>query len=137
MSEEKKLEQVIILSLETAQKMIKEHKTITPFAAWAFTDNNDIKMSSYQESLPDGSWQELIEHTVKNMRRLEKDEKLQITAVITALESGNNTAIGIQIETVAGAKLFIYPYSVNDSENISIDEPIQSDMLIAGKVFQH
>ncbi len=136
MEDEAILQRLVIASLEAAERMLKEHQTVIPFGVRASADTEDVKISCYHEKLPGADWQELIDHTVGKLKEHVASEDVHSTAIVTTLEADERSAIGIQIETPAGSKLFIYPFFLNGSEGVSIDEPIQSEGQIAGRVFE-
>ncbi len=137
MENEKKIEQLIILGLETAKKLIESHKTVIPFGVRVFNDNEEVSLCNYYEAVPDADWNELIEHTITKLKEFAQKEDICATGIFTTLENGDDTAVGIQIETPQTAKLFIFPYTISEDAKVTIKEaePIQSEALIASNVF--
>lgn len=134
MDEQKRLEKVVVFSLETAQKMMDEYQTVIPFGVRTFYDKEDIIMKCYQEKYPEDALPALIDHTVEELRELMVTEKLFATVIVTILEDGLDVAIGLQIETPLSAVLFVYPCE-KEADKWVLQEPEQMDTLIAPHVF--
>jgi hypothetical protein len=134
MENDKKMEQLLVSSIQAAQKMLDEYQMIIPFGVKAFLKNEDVKMQCFQEKFPKADWQELINLTATELKKAVKTEELFATTVITELESEGEKGVGIQIETIESAVLFVYPYEKKDDKWL-IDEPIQLDVLTAPKIF--
>ncbi len=135
MTNDKKIEQLITIGLDVAEKMIKGHDTVIPFACRIAKKDEDVKLSNHYAELPDADWAELLAHTATNLKEIVEKEDIFSTAIFTALQNGDDNAIGVQVETEKTATVFIYPFEVSEKEEIKISEPIQHDSLFAQQMF--
>jgi len=132
--EQKSLENIVIFSIEVAQKMLNEYGTVVPFGVRAFADSDEVMMRCFQEEQPEASWDELIETTVNKLKESVEEEDIFATAVVLRVESSDTTGIALQIDTRKAPALFVYPYHMQDEQWI-IGEPVQADVLLAPRVF--
>ena len=132
--EQKKLEQMVIFSIEVAQEMLNEYEAVIPFGVRAFADSDEIKMKCFHEEHPKANWGELIETTVNELKKSIAEEEIFATAVVLSVESEDAIGVGLQIDTRKGPALFVYPYRKEEDKWV-IDEPAQAVMLIAPIVF--
>ena len=132
--DQKKLERMVVFSIEVAQEMLNEYETVIPFGIHAFADSDEIKMKCFQEEHPKANWNELIKTTVDALKKSVEEDEIFATAVVLSVESEDTMGVGLQIDTRKGPALFVYPYHKDDDKWI-IDEPSQAEMLIAPRVF--
>ena len=133
MDQEKQIEQLVLLCIDTAKEMLKEYGVIIPFGIRSFNDSEDMKMNCPGDKLPEKDVSVQVENVVSELKQFVADENIFATAFVTELESDNESGIGLQIETVQTSVLFVYPYNKKDDDWI-IDEPIQTNQLLT-KVF--
>jgi len=133
-NEQKILERIVVFSMEIAQKMLEEYGTVIPFGVRAFADSDDVAMKCFQEEHPEASWDELIQITIDELKKLVEEENVFATAIVLSVESEDTIGIGLQIDTRQAPALFVYPYQQQD-EGWVIEEPSQADMLVAPRVF--
>ena len=133
MDQEKQIEQLVLLCIDTAKEMLKEYGVIIPFGIRSFNDSEDMKMNCPGDKLPEKDVSVQVEKVVSELKQFVADENIFATAFVTELESDNESGIGLQIETVQTSVLFVYPYNKKDDDWI-IDEPIQTNQLLT-KVF--
>lgn len=133
MDQQKQIEQLVLLCIDTAKEMLKEYKVIIPFGIRAFNDSEDMKMNCPGDKIPEADVSVQIENVVSELKEFVANENIFATAYVSALESDNESGIGLQIETEQSSVLFVYPYREQDDDWI-IDEPIQTDQLMT-KVF--
>ncbi len=132
--EQKKLEQMVIFSIDVAQEMLNAYEAVIPFGVRAFADSDEIKMKCFQEEHPKANWDELIQTTVDELKNSVELEDIFATAVVLSVESKDSIGVALQIDTRKGPALFVYPYHQEEDKWI-IDEPTQAEMLIAPRVF--
>lgn len=132
--DQKKLESLVLFSIQVAQEMLDEYETVIPFGIRAFADSDEIKMQCFQEEHPKANWDELIKTTVDELKKSIVQEKIFATAVVLSVESEDAIGVGLQIDTRKGPALFVYPYHKEEDKWV-IDEPTQAEMLIAPRVF--
>ena len=133
MDQQKQIEQLVLLCIDTAKEMLKEYKLIIPFGIRTFNDSEDMKMNCPADKIPEGDCSKQVDNVVSELKEFVANEDIFATAFVTELESEGESGIGLQIETEQSSVLFVYPYRMLDDDWV-IDEPIQTDQLMA-KVF--
>lgn len=134
MDQQKQIEQLVLLCIDTSKEMLKEYQVIIPFGIRTFNDSEDMKMNCPGDKIPESDYSKQIDKVVSELKEFVADENIFATAYVAQLESDNETGIGLQIETEQSSVLFVYPYREQDDEWM-IDEPIQTEQLMA-KVFE-
>jgi hypothetical protein len=132
--EQKKLERMVLFSIEVAQEMLDEYEAVIPFGIRTFADSDEIKMQCFQEKHPKANWDELIKTTIDELKKSVAQESIFATAIVLSVESEDATGVGLQIDTRKGPALFVYPYHKEEGKWV-IEEPRQAEMLIAPRVF--
>ncbi len=130
LDKQKQIEQLVLLSVDTAHEMLKEYKLIIPFGIRSFNDSEDMKMNCPGDKMPESAYSKQINNVVSELKEFVANENVFATAVVMRLESDSGSGIGVQIETVQSSVLFVYPYK-EDGDDWVIDEPIQTDQLMA------
>lgn len=130
MDQEKLMENLVVTCLDTAKAMLDEYKMVIPFGIRAFKEGDDLKMNCPGDKNPEANFDKQIEMVVDELKTFVINEQIYATALVTELESGDEKAIGLQIETEQSPVLFVYSFYKEDKKWI-IDEPIQSDQLLA------
>jgi len=128
-SDNKKLEKMILTCIDTAQAMLNEYELVIPFGIRAYHDSDDLKMNCPGEDQPDTDWNEQINRVVKELKEFVVNERIFATALVTELESEGASGLGLQVESELSSVLFIYPFKKVGGEWL-IDEPIQTDQLL-------
>ncbi|VAX12032.1 hypothetical protein MNBD_GAMMA24-792 [hydrothermal vent metagenome] len=129
MNTEKLIEQLVLVSLDTAKGMLDEYQLVIPFGIRVFSDSDDVKMNCPADQHREADWNEQIDLVVAELRDYVKAENVYATALVTSLEAESEMGIGLQVETEASSALFIYPYSQKEGEWV-IAEPIQTEQLL-------
>lgn len=133
MEQQKQIEQLVLLCIDTAKEMLKEYKVIIPFGIRTFNDSEDMKMNCPGDKLPEADTFKQVDNVVSELKKFVANENIFATAFVTELESDGESGIGLQIETVQSSVLFVYPYRKKD-DDWEIDEPTQTEQLLT-KVF--
>ena len=133
MDQQKQIEQLVLLCIDTAKEMLKEYKVIIPFGIRTFNDSENMKMNCPGDKIPEADVSEQVENVVSELKEFVANEDIFATAFVTELESEGESGIGLQIEIEQSSVLFVYPYRKQDDDWV-IDEPIQTGHLLA-KVF--
>ncbi len=133
MDQQKQIEQLVLLCIDTAKEMLKEYKVIVPFGIRTFNDSEDMKMNCPGDKIPEADVSKQVENVVSELKDFVANENIYATAFVAELESEGESGIGLQIETEQSSVLFVYPYRKQDDDWV-IDEPIQTDQLLT-KVF--
>jgi len=133
LDQQKKIEQMVLLCIDTAREMLKEYTVIIPFGVRSFNDSEDMKMNCPGDKLPESDHATQIDNVVNELKAFIADENVFATAYVMHLESEAGAGVGLQIETNQSSVLFVYPYRKEDGDWV-IDEPIQAGQLMK-KVF--
>ena len=134
MDQQKQIEQLVLLCIDTAKEMLKEYKVIIPFGIRTFNDSEDMKMNCPGDKLQEKDCSVQVDNVVSELKEFVANENIYATAFVTELESEGESGIGLQIETEQSSVLFVYPYRKQDDDWV-IDEPIQTGQLLT-KVFR-
>ena len=129
MSDEKKLEQMILTSIDTAKAMLDEYELVIPFGIRAYKDSDDMKMNCPGENELKENWNDQIELVVTELKKFVSDENVFATVLVTELESEDERGLGLQVESELSSVLFVYPFRKEKEEWI-VDEPIQTGQLL-------
>ena len=129
MDNSKKIEQMVLTSIDTAKAMLDEYETVIPFGIRCYADSEDMKMNCPGDDKPDADWNEQIDMVINELKAFVSDEAIFATALVTELQSDESTGLGLQIETELSSVLFVYPYKKIGDDWV-IDEPIQTDQLL-------
>lgn len=133
MDNQKQIEQLVLLCIDTAREMLKEYEVIIPFGIRGFNDSEDMKMNCPGDKIPESDYSKQIDNVVSELKAFVASENVFVTAFVMNLESDNESGIGLQIETEQSSVLFVYPYR-KEGDDWMIDEPIQTNQLMT-KVF--
>ena len=129
MDQEKLMENLVVTCLDTAKAMLDEYKMVIPFGIRAFKEGDNLKMNCPGDKNPEAKFDKQIEMVVDELKIFVQNEQIFATALVTELESGEEKAIGLQIETEQSPILFVYPFHKKNEQWI-IDEPVQTDQLL-------
>jgi len=129
MNQEEIIEKMVSVCLDTAQAMLEKYEMVIPFGIHTINDGEELKMHCPGDKKPEASFNEQIEMVVDELRELVKNEFCYVTAIVTELESDDEKAIGLQVETDLSSVLFIYPFW-KKNEHWIIDNPVQTDQLL-------
>jgi len=127
---EKQLETMVLACIDTAKAMLDEYGIVVPFGLRAYNDSKDMKMNCPAEKDSTAGWEEQIETVVEELRRFVATENISATMLVTSMQSGDESGVGLQIETQASSVLFVYPYSHQNQEWV-IEEPVETDQLFS------
>lgn len=133
MDQQKQIEQLVLLCIDTAKEMLKEYAVVIPFGIRTFSDSEDMKMNCPGDKIPESDYSKQIANVVAELKGFVENENVFATAYVTQLEAGDDMGIGLQIETELSSVLFVYPYRKKDDDWL-IDEPVQTEQLLE-KVF--
>jgi len=129
MDQEKLIEKLVLVCLDTAEAMLENHETVIPFGIRAFKDSEDLKMNCPETEDPEANFHGQIEKIVDELKTFVVNEQIFATALVTELQADDQRAIGLQVETELSSALFIYPFQKEDDKWV-IKEPIETDQLL-------
>jgi len=129
MNQEKIIEKMVVACLDTAQAMLEKDEMVIPFGVRAINDGEDLKMNCPGDKKPKANFNEQIEMVVDELKTFVKNDFSYVIAIVTELESGDERAVGLQVETDISSVLFVYPFRKKNEQWI-IDNPIQTNQLL-------
>jgi len=129
MNQEKIIEKLVVVCLDTAQAMLEQYEMVIPFGIHAMNDGEDLKMHCPGDKKPEENFNEQIEMVVNELKACVKHDSCYVIAIVTELEAGAEKAIGLQVETDLSSVLFVYPFRKKNKQWI-IDNPIQTDQRL-------
>jgi hypothetical protein len=129
MNQEKIMEKLVVVCLDTAQAMLEKYEMVIPFGIRAINDGEDLTMNCPGDKKPEANFDKQIEMVVDELRQFVKTESCYVIATVTELEADDEKAIGLQIETELSSVLFVYPFQNRKGQWI-IDNPIKTDQLL-------
>jgi len=129
MNQEKIIEKLVVVCLDTAQAMLEKYEMVIPFGIRAMNDGKDLKMNCPGDKKPKTNFNEQIEMVVDELKAFVENEFSYVIAIVTELEAGDEKAIGLQVETDISSVLCVYPFRKKNEQWI-IDNPIQTDQLL-------
>ncbi|MDQ6958558.1 MAG: hypothetical protein Q9M24_05520 [Mariprofundaceae bacterium] len=129
MNQEKTIEKMVVACLDTAQAMLEKDEMVIPFGVRAINDGEDLKMNCPGDKKPKANFNEQIEMVVGELKTFVKNDFSYVIAIVTELESGDEKAIGLQVETDISSVLFVYPFRKKNEQWI-IDNPVQTNQLL-------
>ncbi len=129
MNEEKMIERLVQVSLDTARAMLDEYELVIPFGIRVFSDSDDVTMNCPADQNRGADWDEQIDLVVAELREFVKNENVYATALVTSLEADSEMGIGLQVETSLSSALFVFPYEKKDGQWKIEPEPVQSEPL--------
>ena len=130
MDQQKQLEKMVLACIDTAKAMLDGYQTVIPFGLRAFNDSDDMKMNCPAEQNTKADWDQQIAAVVSELKAFVENENISATVLVTDLQAGDESGVGLQIETPMSSVLFVYPYR-NENDEWLIDEPVQTDQLLA------
>jgi|GEM_PF-7080360 len=127
-------EKLSFVALSLAGDVLEQTGTVPPLGILLAPEDDDIFTYYPHDLHRSASWDELITLVVSELRDQAANEEYIAAAVVTVLESGDDRAIGIQIETQETAIALIAPYKKTD-EGWKISPLSQTDRLFTGRIF--
>lgn len=129
MNQEKIIQKLVVVCLDTAQAMLEKYEMVIPFGVRAINDGEDLTMNCPGDKKPKLNFDRQLEIVVDELKEFVETETCYVIAIVTELESGDEKAVGLQVETDLSSVLFVYPFHQNKEQWI-IGNPVQTDQLL-------
>ena len=131
MNDEELLGKALHVAREAGLLLLRKHGTVLPFGLTLDAAGDNPRTFFPRDQLPRASWDELLDATLGQLERRINSDDVGAIAVVTTLESGGESGLGIQVETRASALFLVYPYS-GTGRNWSLGEPQTAQGLLVG-----
>ncbi len=131
MNDEELLGKALHVAREAGLLLLRKHGTVLPFGLTLDAAGDNPRTFFPRDQLPRASWDELLEATLGQLERRIDSDDVGAIAVVTTLESGGESGLGIQVETRASSLFLVYPYS-GTGRNWSLGEPQKAEGLLVG-----
>jgi hypothetical protein len=131
MNDEELLGKALHVAREAGLLLLRKHGTVLPFGLTLDAAGDNPRTFFPRDQLPRASWDELLAATLGQLARRIDSDDVRAIAVVTTLESGGESGLGIQVETRASSLFLVYPYSVT-GRDWSLGEPQTAEGLLVG-----
>jgi hypothetical protein len=131
MNDEELLGKALHVAREASLLLLRKHGTVLPFGLTLDAAGDNPRTFFPRDQLPRASWDELLDATLGQLERRIDSGDVGAIAVVTTLESGGESGLGIQVETRASSLFLVYPYS-GTGRNWSLGEPQTAQGLLVG-----
>jgi len=131
MNDEELLGKALHVAREAGLLLLRKHDTVLPFGLTLDAAGDNPRTFFPGDQLPRASWDELLDATLGQLERRIASDDVGAIAVVTTLESGGESGLGIQVETRASSVFLVYPYS-GTGPNWSLGEPQTAEGLLVG-----
>jgi hypothetical protein len=135
MNDEELLGKTLHVAREAGLLLLRNHGTVLPFGLMLDTAGDNPRSFFPRDQLPRASWDELLDATLGHLERSIDLDDVGAIAVVTMLESGSESGLGIQVETRASSVFLVYPCS-GIGRNVSLGEPQPAEGLLVGPLLQ-
>ncbi|WP_309891425.1 hypothetical protein [Archangium sp.] len=131
MNDEGLLGKALHVAREGGLLLLRKHGTVLPFGLTLDSAGDNPRTFFPRDQLPRASWDELLDATLGHLERCIGSGDVGAIAVVTTLESGSESGLGIQVETRASSLFLVYPYS-GAGPSWSLGEPQTAKGLLVG-----
>ncbi|PTL79359.1 hypothetical protein [Vitiosangium sp. GDMCC 1.1324] len=131
MNDQELLEKTLYVAKEAGLLLLRKHGTVLPFGLTLDTAGDHPKTWFPRDQLPRASWDELLDATIAHLERSIGSGGVGAIALVTTLESGSESGLGIQVETRDSSLFLVYPYS-GTGQSRSLGEPQSAEGLLVG-----
>lgn len=131
MNDEELLEKALHVAREGALLLLRKQGTVLPFGLTLDPEGDNPRTFFPRDQMPRASWDELLDATIGHLERSIGSGDVGAIALVTTLESGSESGLGIQLETRAASLFLVYPYS-GAGQGWSLGEPQTAEGLLVG-----
>jgi len=131
MNDEELLGKALHVAREGGLLLLGKHGTVLPFGLTLDSAGDNPRTYFPRDQLPRASWDELLDATLGHLERCIGSDDVGAIAIVTTLESGSESGLGIQVETRASSLFLVYPYS-GAGRSWSLGEPQTAKGLLVG-----
>ena len=130
-NDEELLEKALHVAKEAGLLLLRKHGSVLPFGLTLDPAGDNPRTCFPRDQLPRASWDELLDATIAHLERCIGAGDVGAIALVTTLESGRETGLGLQVETRASSLFLVYPYS-GTGQHQSLGEPQTAEGLLVG-----
>lgn len=131
MNDEELLEKALHVAREAGMFLLRKHGSVLPFGLTLDPAGDNPRTYFPRDQLPRASWDELLDATIAHLERCIGSGGIGAIALVTTLESGSESGMGVQVETRASSLFLVYPYS-GTGQSLSLGEPQAAEGLLVG-----
>jgi hypothetical protein len=131
MNDKELLGKALHVAREASLLLLRKQGTVLPFGLTLDAAGDNPRTWFPRDQLPRASWDELLDATVGHLERSSGSADVGAIALATTLESGDESGLGIQVETRTSSLFLVYPYS-GSGQSWSLKEPQTAEGLLVG-----
>jgi hypothetical protein len=125
------LEKALYVATEAAKLLLGKHGTVLPFALTLDSQGDNVETYFPADTLPGAEPGELVDVAASHLERCIRSKDVGAIALGTELVSGEQTGLGVQIETRSTSVLIIYPCT-GKGRNQQLGKPEAAEGLLVG-----
>ncbi len=131
MKDEELLEKALHVAKEAGMLLLRKQGSVLPFGLTLDPAGDNPRTCFPRDQLPRASWDELLDATIAHLERCIDSGGIGAIALVTTLESGSESGLGVQVETRSSSLFLVYPYS-RTGQSWSLGEPQTAEGLLVG-----
>lgn len=131
MNDEELLGKALHVAREGGLLLLRKQGTVVPFGLTLDRAGDNPRTWFPRDQMPRASWDELLDATIGHLERCSGSADVGAIALVTTLESGSESGLGIQVETRASSLFLVYPYS-GSGQSWSLGQPQTAEGLLVG-----
>jgi hypothetical protein len=131
MNDEELLGKALHVAREAGLLLLRKHGAVLPFGLTLDPAGDNPRTFFPRDQLPRASWDELLEATTGHLERCAGSADAGAIALVTTLESGSESGLGVQVETRTSSLFLVYPYS-GAGQSWRLGEPQKAEGLLVG-----
>jgi hypothetical protein len=131
MNDKELLEKALHVAKEAGLLLLRKYDSVPPFGLTLDPAGDNPRTYFPRDELPRASWDELLDATIAHLERGIGSAGVGAIALVTTLESGSESGLGIQVETHASSLFLVYPYS-GTGQSRSLGQPQTAKELLVG-----
>ncbi|QRO01949.1 hypothetical protein JRI60_24485 [Archangium violaceum] len=133
MNDEELLGKALHVAREAGLLLLRKHGSVLPFGLTLDPAGDNPRTFFPRDQLPRASWDELLDATLGHLEQRSGSADVAAIALVTTLESGSESGLGIQVETRASSLFLVYPYSAT-GQSWRLGEPQTAEGLLVGPI---
>ncbi|QRK04749.1 hypothetical protein JQX13_31575 [Archangium violaceum] len=131
MNDEELLKKALHVAREAGLLLLRKQGSVLPFGLTLDPAGDNPRTFFPRDQLPRASWDELLDATIAHLERGIGSGGVGAIALVTTLESGSESGMGIQVETRTASVFLVYPYS-GTGQSWRLGEPQTAEGLLVG-----
>ncbi|ATB44024.1 hypothetical protein CYFUS_009505 [Cystobacter fuscus] len=131
MNDQELLEKTLYVAREAGMLLLRKQGTVLPFGLTLDPAGDNPRTYFPRDQLPRASWDELLDATLAHLERRIGSGDIGAIALVTTLESGSQSGMGVQVETHSASLFLVYPYK-GTGQSRSLGEPQTAEGLLVG-----